>query len=51
MLASFSQELSEPEYIHVLINPLPIYGLTMGIIGLIWRSSFAAVQRKSSAWR
>ena len=34
MIASFSQELSQPEYIHVLLNPLPIYGLTMGIIAL-----------------
>jgi hypothetical protein len=25
----------QPEYIHVLINPLPIYGLAMGLIGLI----------------
>ena len=35
MLASLSQDLSQSEYIHVLINPLPVYGLTMGIIGLI----------------
>src|SRR6266446_8582145 len=26
---------SQPEYVHVLINPLPVYGLAMGIIGLI----------------
>ena len=25
MLASLSQDLSQPEYIHVLINPLPVY--------------------------
>src|SRR5207302_2381697 len=25
----------QPEYVHVLINPLPIYGLAMGWIGLI----------------
>jgi hypothetical protein len=35
MIASLSQDLSQPEYIHVLINPLPVYGLTMGIIGLL----------------
>ncbi|MGH8094748.1 MAG: hypothetical protein ACREIF_14965 [Chthoniobacterales bacterium] len=35
MLASLSQDLSQPEYIHVLINPLPIYGLLMGIVGLV----------------
>src|SRR5690348_13933054 len=35
MIASFSQDLSQPEYIHVLINPLPVYGLAMGILGLV----------------
>jgi len=45
MLASFSQALSEPEYIHVLINPLPVYGLTMGIVGLI----LALILRSRSA--
>ena len=25
----------QPEYVHILINPLPIYGLAMGWIGLI----------------
>lgn len=35
MIATLSQDLSQPEYIHVLINPFPVYGLTMGIIGLI----------------
>jgi hypothetical protein len=27
--------LEQPEYIHVLINPLPVYGLAMGLIGLM----------------
>src|SRR5262249_14202634 len=45
MLASLSQVLSEPEYIHVLINPIPVYGLTMGIIGLI----LALIMRSRSA--
>lgn len=35
----------QPEYIHVLLNPLPIYGLAMGWIGLIG----AAVLRSRSA--
>lgn len=26
---------SQPEYVHVLINPLPIYGLAVGWIGLV----------------
>lgn len=45
MLALLSQDLSQPEYIHVLINPLPVYGLAMGIIGLI----IAVVQKSRSA--
>jgi hypothetical protein len=28
------RDLRQPEYIHVLINPLPIYGLAMGWVGL-----------------
>lgn len=31
MIASIFQQ---PEYIHVLINPLPVYGLAAGLIGL-----------------
>jgi hypothetical protein len=27
--------LGKPEYIHVLLNPLPVYGLLMGWIGLL----------------
>ena len=45
MLASISQDLSQPEYIHVLINPLPVYGLAMGVIGLV----IALLQRSRSA--
>jgi len=29
------RDLRQPEYIHVLLNPLPIYGLAVGLIGLI----------------
>jgi hypothetical protein len=27
--------LSKPEYVVVLLNPLPIYGLAMGVLGLV----------------
>jgi hypothetical protein len=27
--------LSKPEYVHVLLNPLPVYGLAVGALGLI----------------
>lgn len=35
MIATLSQDLSQPEYIHVLINPLPVYGLFVAMIGLV----------------
>jgi len=35
MIETILRDLRQPEYIHVLINPLPVYGLTMGWIGLI----------------
>jgi hypothetical protein len=35
MIDAILRDLRQPEYIHVLINPLPIYGLAMGLIALI----------------
>jgi hypothetical protein len=35
MIDALLRDLRQPEYIHVLINPLPIYGLAMAWIGLI----------------
>jgi hypothetical protein len=29
------EHLSNPEYLHVLLNPLPIYGLAVGVLGLV----------------
>ncbi|MBI2840247.1 MAG: hypothetical protein HYX75_18170 [Acidobacteria bacterium] len=34
-LTLFLQHLKQPEYIHVLLNPLPVYGLAMGMLGLL----------------
>jgi hypothetical protein len=28
------RHLNEPEYVHVLLNPLPVYGLSVAVIGL-----------------
>ncbi len=33
-IETFSQDLSQPEYVHVLINPLPVYGLAAGVLAL-----------------
>jgi hypothetical protein len=35
MIETIVRDLRQPEYIHVLINPLPVYGLGMGLLGLI----------------
>lgn len=35
MIDVLLRDLRQPEYIHVLINPLPIYGLAVAWIGLI----------------
>src|SRR5713101_69002 len=35
MIDTLLRDLRQAEYIHVLINPLPIYGLLMGWIGLV----------------
>jgi hypothetical protein len=35
MIDAILRAFRQPEYIHVLINPMPIYGLAMGLLGLI----------------
>jgi hypothetical protein len=35
MIETMLRDLRQPEYIHVLINPLPVYGLGLGLFGLI----------------
>lgn len=34
MADSFSQLFRQPEYLHVLLHPLPIWGLVTGVLGL-----------------
>ena len=31
----FFQHLSDPEYVHVLLNPIPVYGLAIGVLSLV----------------
>src|SRR2546430_16636253 len=31
----WSEHLSSPEYLYVLLNPLPVYGLAMGVFTLL----------------
>ncbi|HJT45589.1 MAG TPA: hypothetical protein VJ721_04880 [Chthoniobacterales bacterium] len=35
MIDTLLRDFRQPEYIHVLLNPLPVYGLAMGLIGLM----------------
>lgn len=32
---TFFQHLNSPEYMHVLLNPVPVYGLAIGLVGLL----------------
>ncbi len=35
MIETILRDLRQPEYIHTLINPLPVYGLAIALIGLV----------------
>src|SRR5437763_2277258 len=35
MFEAIPRALRQPEYLHVLLNPLPVYGLAVGLIGLL----------------
>jgi hypothetical protein len=35
MIETVLRDLRQPEYIHALLNPLPVYGLLIGWIGLV----------------
>lgn len=38
--------LGKPEYVHVLLNPLPVYGLAVAVVGLI---IFAFIENKGGS--
>jgi hypothetical protein len=35
MIDALIRDLRQPEYVHVLLNPLPIYGLAVALLGLL----------------
>ena len=35
MIEGLLRDLGQPEYLHVLLNPIPIYGLAVALFGLI----------------
>jgi len=45
LAANLMRDLQQPEYIHVLLNPLPVYGLLTALIGLV----FALIMRTRRA--
>lgn len=49
MMASLAQDLQQPEYVHVMINHLPIYGLAMGLLGLVIALFFRSRPAKVTA--
>src|SRR3954469_24467000 len=40
MMENLLRELQQPEYLHVLLNPLPLYGLGIALFGLIAATYF-----------
>ena len=46
-MGAFFDALGRPEYLHVLLNPLPVYGLAAGILGL----ALALIVRQAAALR
>lgn len=42
MIDALLRDLQQPEYLHVLINPFPIYGLAIALFGLIAAMSFGS---------
>jgi hypothetical protein len=50
MLEGFLKGLEQPEYIHVLINPLPVYGLAMGLIGLMMGLELRSREARTGAF-
>ena len=35
MMEALLHDLQQPEYLHVLLNPLPVYGLAIAVFGLV----------------
>jgi hypothetical protein len=35
MIGTLVRDLRQPEYVHVLLNPLPVYGLLLSWVGLV----------------
>jgi hypothetical protein len=45
MIELLKEHLKQPEYLHVLLNPLPVYGLALGIVALL--IAFALKNRRA----
>jgi len=49
--ATLLRDLQQPEYIHVLLIHWPVYGLLIGLIGLVLALILKAAALKSQPWR
>jgi hypothetical protein len=45
----FLDALRQPEYVHVLLNPLPVYGLSMGVLALVLASALRSRRAQVTA--
>jgi hypothetical protein len=49
MIEGFLKGLEQPEYIHVLLNPLPVYGLAIGLLALMIALALRSREARSVA--
>ena len=47
--SEFLRELHQPEYVHVLLNPLPVYGLAMALLALVLALIFRSREAQAVA--
>lgn len=45
----FLRELHQPEYVHVLLNPIPVYGLALALIALVLALIFRSREAQAVA--
>lgn len=49
MLDALLRDLSQPEYVHTLLNPIPVYGLAIAFFGLIVATYFGSRRAQVTA--
>jgi hypothetical protein len=49
MIDALLRDLSQPEYVHTLLNPIPVYGLAIAFFGLIVATYFRSRRAQMTA--